>query len=148
MTPAEFKDKLAEIGMVGQIQTTGSPDWVRVFIQADGSQWGRANFHHDELWNIKWYHREDGELWEADFVHARINCLLNWGKELTKSDWADALNECKLRHEADKAKKKQARAEKDFNLRLLGKRIPKRPSIKGRSPRAYMSEVLEERFSV
>lgn len=64
-----------EFGCKFNIQSTGSPEWIRMFvIDSQGRSIGRCNFKNEKLYNIKNYKRSYIEtLDETDKIFLRIN---------------------------------------------------------------------------
>lgn len=117
------------VGIKPHIVRTGSPQWVRCFLEYKGCRYGRANFFNGELWNIKWYDKGEGsELRETDRLKTAIVLMRDYNMSLGNELWDLLVQRAKLKQDlAYRAKlaNREALEEQDI---ARGRKKPKKRS--------------------
>lgn len=143
MNTKETCDKLALIGLRGKVQTTGHPDYVRIYVlDAQGVTLGRISIFQGAYSHIKWY----SGIIEAYNVDQRRptlawDMLLQTGQVLTDTMWSSIKVTAQRMQEEETRKLELWRIANPPALDHLGK--PKRRrSIKGPSIMKCIRQVM------
>jgi hypothetical protein len=95
MNETEALAALKAIGLRGDVQETGSPDWRRIFmIDEKGVSHGRLSLYRGELTNVKFYVSavSDGpQILPDERLPFAWRMWIERGELLTLRDWAQAL---------------------------------------------------------
>ncbi|CAM0076618.1 hypothetical protein VPHK251G3_0086 [Vibrio phage K251 g3] len=120
---------------------TGSPEWVRVFIEYKGCRYARASFKDNQLFNIKWYDRGyTDELNETDRLKTAIALMKSKGIVLSDGLWDLLVDRSEaLRDEAYRIKLAKREHLEEMDLARGAKKRKKRPKIKKPLIRNYLT---------
>lgn len=129
------------IGITPHIVRTGSPVWVRCFLEYEGCRYGRANFHNGELWNIKWYDKcEGGELRTTDRLKTAIVLMRDYKMTLGNELWDLLVQRAKLKQDlAYRAKLANREALQEQDIARGRKKPKKRRAIQKPNIRNFLT---------
>lgn len=120
---------------------TGSPEWVRVFIEYKGCRYARASFKDNQLFNIKWYDRGyEDVLNETDRLRTAITLKQTKGIVMSDTLWELLCDRSEaLRDEAYSVKLAKREHLEEMDLARGAKKRKKRAKIKKPFIRNYLS---------
>ncbi len=143
MLISEFESAMLEMGITVKVTSTGHPEWKRGYLQIMQEsgipcRYGRASFHNDSLYNVKWYFKQHSniELNESDCMIFMWEFYQKHGVIMTRELYDVTVTVAKQMVEEDLQERLAKRAE-------TNKRNPKkRPSIKGRHVRNFIRDLI------
>jgi hypothetical protein len=140
MTTEEVIARLEQMGLRGNLQSTGHPDYERIFIlDKDKVSIGRVTIYKGKLQHVKWYVKKlrdlRGELLEDEKFVYIWNAFMECDRPPTEAEFDTALTLAKTRMR-DRLDKLRAIRES------FGKK--KRKGLKGPNYRRYLGECLKE----
>lgn len=141
LTTNEAVQLFKRIGIKPIIVTTGSPAWVRCFLEYKGCRYGRANFHNGELWNIKWYDKCEGsELHTTDRLKTAIVLMRDYKMLLGDELWDLLVQRAKLKQDfAYRAKLANREALEEQDVARGRKKPKKRRAIQKPNIRNFLT---------
>lgn len=125
MTAEEVCQQLKKLGLVGEIERTGHPDYVRVFaIDFQGCTQGRGTIYKGQYSHFKWYvEKINRTILPNHRLPFAWRVLLDEGVVITAIIWYRIRRRAFERAEAEREEKRQWRIENP-HPRGEGKRKP------------------------
>ncbi|QQM14137.1 hypothetical protein pVco14_087 [Vibrio phage pVco-14] len=141
LTSEQAVQLFKRVGIKPIVVKTGSPNWVRCFLEYKGCRYGRASFFNGELWNIKWYDKGEGfELRETDRLKTAIVLMRDYNMSLGNELWDLLVQRAKLKQDlAYRAKLANREALEEQDIARGRKKPKKRRAIQKPNIRNFLT---------